>query len=189
MDKIYFYMDGQNQIGPLTLSELLNKSLSSNTYVWRKGLENWKMLKEIPELTEALGNDSLIPPLPPLTPPSPPELKTETKPGIKLAQNPKKVKQFKLSKKDKIYFLLWFSFHSLALIMSLSRIDIFSWGPDSTKFWPFVTLIEPLPYLGHMDNKVFMAFNYYDWSEYFIYIIGYIIIFYLVKLTKQSPKD
>lgn len=182
-------MDGQNQIGPLTLSELKNKALPDITFVWKKGMGNWKMLKEIPEITDNQETNTLVPPPPPLIPPTPTTPQVEFNPEPRNIPNHKEDKQFKLSKKNKIYFLVWFSFHSFALIISLSKIDIFSWGPDSTKFWPFVTLIEPLPYYGHMDNKVFMAFNYYDWSEYFVYIIGYLIVFYLIKLTKQTQED
>jgi hypothetical protein len=54
MDTKYFYVKDNKPVGPLTLPELLEKVISSKTYVWTKGMENWAMLESIPELYKVL---------------------------------------------------------------------------------------------------------------------------------------
>lgn len=54
MDTKYFYAKDNEPVGPLTLEELLEKDISSKTYVWRKGMENWVMAENMPELYKAL---------------------------------------------------------------------------------------------------------------------------------------
>lgn len=52
MNEEYFYTDGYNKFGPFTLLELKNKAISRQTKVWRKGLDNWIPLEQVPELKE-----------------------------------------------------------------------------------------------------------------------------------------
>jgi uncharacterized protein (TIGR02145 family) len=54
MDTKYFYIKDNKPVGPLTLEALLEKDITSKTYVWTKGMENWDMLESIPELYNAL---------------------------------------------------------------------------------------------------------------------------------------
>ena len=54
MDTKYFYAKNNEPVGPLTLEELLEKDISTKTYVWRKGMENWVMAENMPELYKAL---------------------------------------------------------------------------------------------------------------------------------------
>lgn len=62
MDAKYFYVKDNEPIGPLTLPELLEKDISSKTYVWRKGMENWVMAENMPELFKALQLETENPP-------------------------------------------------------------------------------------------------------------------------------
>ncbi len=50
--KKYFYTDGTNNYGPLTLEELLGRNISRDTKVWFQGLDEWKPAQDIPELGE-----------------------------------------------------------------------------------------------------------------------------------------
>lgn len=50
-DTIYYYIIENNiQSEPLTLKELINKKINKDTYVWKKGLEDWVKASEIIEL-------------------------------------------------------------------------------------------------------------------------------------------
>lgn len=46
----YFYIDGQQKLGPFSLGELENENLSRDTKIWFFGLENWKKISEVDEL-------------------------------------------------------------------------------------------------------------------------------------------
>jgi uncharacterized protein (TIGR02145 family) len=54
MNTKYFYVKNNETVGPLTIEELLEKDISSKTYVWTKGMENWVMAENMPELNKAL---------------------------------------------------------------------------------------------------------------------------------------
>jgi hypothetical protein len=54
MDTKYFYVKDNKPVGPLTIEDLLEKDVSTKTYVWTKGMEQWAMLESIPELFKAL---------------------------------------------------------------------------------------------------------------------------------------
>jgi uncharacterized protein (TIGR02145 family) len=54
MDTKYFYIKDNKPVGPLTLPELMEKDISFKTHLWTKGMENWDMLENIPELYNAL---------------------------------------------------------------------------------------------------------------------------------------
>ena len=62
--KEYFYLTGKDQNGPFTVAALLTKGISEDTLIWTEGMGNWQMLKDIPELIQAL-KPSAIPPPPP----------------------------------------------------------------------------------------------------------------------------
>ena len=62
MDTKYFYVKDNEPVGPLTIEELLKKDISSKTYVWRKGMENWVMAENMPELYKALQLKTENPP-------------------------------------------------------------------------------------------------------------------------------
>ena len=52
----YHYYVRENHVTskPLTFSELSHKGLNENTPVWRKGLENWVLANELPELESVI---------------------------------------------------------------------------------------------------------------------------------------
>ncbi len=55
----YFYTDGTNSFGPITLEELRQKNISRETNVWYQELGTWKAAKDIPELQDLF---KLVPP-------------------------------------------------------------------------------------------------------------------------------
>jgi TPR repeat protein len=60
--KKYFYAKNGDQIGPLSLEEILTINLNKDTLVWYEGLPEWVRLSEIPELNTK-SNESLPPPI------------------------------------------------------------------------------------------------------------------------------
>ena len=68
MNKEYYYLEGNEQKGPLSIDKLNTVGLKPNTLVWAEGLDDWKPIKEVDELKNLLK----IPPPPPAQPQSPP---------------------------------------------------------------------------------------------------------------------
>lgn len=60
----YYYSDGQNQFGPVTLENLRTK-IDANTLVWHDGMPNWDKASNIEELKAMFARP---------TPPPPPEV-------------------------------------------------------------------------------------------------------------------
>jgi len=54
MDTKYFYVKDNEPVGPLTLEELLEKDITTKTQIWTKGMEQWDLLENMPELYKAL---------------------------------------------------------------------------------------------------------------------------------------
>ncbi|MGE4552877.1 MAG: DUF4339 domain-containing protein [Desulfovibrionaceae bacterium] len=54
MAEAWYVADGDRPVGPMALSELLDRGLGSGDLVWRKGLEDWVLAMELPELREHL---------------------------------------------------------------------------------------------------------------------------------------
>lgn len=59
----YFYSDGIQNHGPLTLEELKRKSIQPDTLIWHEGMSDWKRADRIDELREVIP--LVPPPLPP----------------------------------------------------------------------------------------------------------------------------
>ena len=57
--KKYFYLDGPERKGPFTEEEFINLKLSHETLIWTEGFDNWKPLKDFPDLLRIIP-----PPLP-----------------------------------------------------------------------------------------------------------------------------
>lgn len=72
--KQYYFSDGQNQFGPISIEELKVKNITKETLIWCEGMENWAKAGEVEELKELFPN---IP-----TPPSISEKKIVTPPPI-----------------------------------------------------------------------------------------------------------
>jgi len=52
--KSYYYHNGTDKVGPLTIEELKKHNLTRDSYVWHDGLTDWKRAAEIPELANIL---------------------------------------------------------------------------------------------------------------------------------------
>jgi hypothetical protein len=57
MSKEYYYHDGTEQRGPLSVSDIKSLGLTPETWVWAEGFDDWKPLREVKEL-QAAGNIS-----------------------------------------------------------------------------------------------------------------------------------
>ena len=49
-DDYYFMIINNQQAGPFSIDELLNKGLQTDTQVWKNGMDNWTPAGQIPEL-------------------------------------------------------------------------------------------------------------------------------------------
>jgi hypothetical protein len=52
--KSYFIHDGQQQLGPYTISELSEKNIKSDTPIWTEELDDWTAAGELPEFNSLL---------------------------------------------------------------------------------------------------------------------------------------
>jgi hypothetical protein len=50
--KKYFYSNGQEKEGPVTLEELKQKDIQPKTLIWHEGLDDWKEAENVEELRE-----------------------------------------------------------------------------------------------------------------------------------------
>lgn len=84
-------------------------------------------------------------------------------------------------------FVVWFIFHSIALILSYSGI---SGSPNLYRFWPFTYggnrfNLEHFEYTtGYGIGSKKGTFYLYDWSEFLIYVGGPVLIIFLYKLFR-----
>ncbi|WP_031435654.1 DUF4339 domain-containing protein [Methylomarinum vadi] len=75
MSKDYFFSKNNQQTGPLDLEAIKKKiaegTITSQTLVWREGMDNWKPADQIQELSTFFKSGAKPPPLPrnPKTPP------------------------------------------------------------------------------------------------------------------------
>jgi hypothetical protein len=60
MERYYFLVQNGQQSGPFTLEQLKTMPLTRETKIWYQGLDGWKMIGELPELTEL---QAMMPPL------------------------------------------------------------------------------------------------------------------------------
>jgi hypothetical protein len=61
--RIWYFYNGEAQVGPISEEELRSlisdKTVAPNHHVFRDGFENWKLLADVPELINPLGNIEL----------------------------------------------------------------------------------------------------------------------------------
>ncbi len=54
MASVWYYVEGKDRVGPISEDELLSRisegKLGDSSYVWKKGLENWKKISDLDEL-------------------------------------------------------------------------------------------------------------------------------------------
>lgn len=60
----YFYSDGTNRFGPLSLEELRRKDITKSTLVWFDGMSDWQAAGTVPELNEIFTSTPPPPPVP-----------------------------------------------------------------------------------------------------------------------------
>jgi len=208
-DKHFYYSEGDQQIGPLTLTQLEEAKLSDSTLVWFDGLEEWKPLSELTELRNTL-NVNTPPPLPNrIVPPS----KTEVSGEITIKKEKKLnpiLEKVKPSQSNLRLFLIWTGLHLFAMLMSYSQIEVFNaeGDPEAAEFWPFVEFVysyktktaeglEELSKHGsvslavlYQDNSGFRGLFYqYDWTEFAAYVGGEFIVFLIVRLSSEEEKE
>ena len=66
--KYYYLADKNNRDKPFTLEQLKDKDLTNESLIWTEGMDDWKMLKDIPELSNLVVKPkptSVPPPIPP----------------------------------------------------------------------------------------------------------------------------
>ena len=61
MRKIYYYVEDNQQKGPYSLNDLKDKVIMPDTFIWADGFDNWKLAKNIEELSSIVRK---IPSLP-----------------------------------------------------------------------------------------------------------------------------
>lgn len=52
--KKYFYSDGKEKHGPLTIDELKQKDISKETLIWFEGLGDWKLARDLGDMKPIL---------------------------------------------------------------------------------------------------------------------------------------
>lgn len=60
MDEKWYYVESGERKGPITLDQLreliANQSIAAEDFIWKKGMENWTKLKDVPEIYVAQDN-------------------------------------------------------------------------------------------------------------------------------------
>jgi hypothetical protein len=202
--KEYFFLKGKEQNGPFTIDQLFDKGLTYETFVWTEGMENWRKLRDIPELVQVLKPNSVPPPPPTETDEK--IFKTEVTGQLKVTTEKKTNTTFeaiKPSRQNLTWIIAWCGFHLFALLMSYSQIEIFNKyrTRESDAFWPIVEFldceeriawekqIENQPTVGHVvgEDCYFKGlFVNYDWTEFAFYVGGAIIVFLLVRISNNQ---
>lgn len=195
----YYYAIDDNQYGPVSLSELKDLRLSKETLIWYDGLDTWCSAQSIPELNEILQYTTTPPPLP--TKPKRSAIQTHEVPKHPINYHPNNNQSqasfWRMSRSQLRSFTLWSGFHLLALMLSYSGIDWFSYGHRTSEFWPIVsyevcrlhsdpdeTVIGELSFDVYEICEFTGLFSQYDWTEFGFYIGGYIFIWMVYKLSR-----
>lgn len=195
--KQYYYSDGKERLGPFTIEELKDKSLTNKTLIWFEGEIFWHPLSSFPtlasELKASLKNEektSSPPPLPKIPPPLPisSEHKTLNRPN---------------KSKTRVFLVVWTAINLFALVMSYAGVAFFNVEshPETQKFWPFVDFTEtyftrpddapttPGSFYRATENTNFNGIFYqYDWSEFAVYV-GAVWIMFLLAKYPGTTKD
>ena len=61
----WYYVEGEKRVGPIKEEQLIIKikegDLGEDNFVWKKGFDNWKKLKDVSELSNIVDETSEIP--------------------------------------------------------------------------------------------------------------------------------
>lgn len=183
MIKEYYYLKGKEQIGPLNIDEIKALNLDKETLLWTEGLTTWNKLQEFDELR----SKSVPPPIPNFSVDNEDTLVNNNKSLI--SDNSIEKINFSPSKNEWVFFIVWFTIHTLAVILSYAKIDLFSAnGGDARKFWPLTEIYSKHSY-GYYSFEHYSfsgLFAYYDITEYAVYLILPVFLFFFYKLI--NPK-
>lgn len=91
MIKEYYYLEGREQKGPVTVEQLKSVGISADTLVWAEGMENWLPSKDVEELQVLLKK------LPPPIPDAPHQESAQNNDSKIIIENPD-VKQWAIAK-------------------------------------------------------------------------------------------
>ncbi len=65
MSAIWYYVENNDRVGPVTADQLMdyieNGRLNDQSYVWKKGFDNWKRIAEVDELKKEAAPELAIP--------------------------------------------------------------------------------------------------------------------------------
>ncbi len=180
--------------------------LLDDTKVWHDGLEGWKQISEINELSAfaikrppSLNAGHIVE-----TPNS--NYKTEVSGHLKVTTEKvpsPTLEAIKPTRSTLTWLIVWCSFHLFALLMAYSQIDIFNKDKSNTdKFWPFVSFTydtvsekgwsmkvgESMPLDEYYDRNggFYGIFAEYDWTEFALYVGGAIVIYLLVSISGKK---
>jgi len=202
--KEYYYLEGEEQKGPFSLEDLKSKGLTGETYVWSDDMDNWKKLKDLPDLQQLLKIKRTPPPPPPAEQLS---SKTEVSGHVHLTKMKEPsvvVDTLKPTRKGLTFFLIWTAFHLFALLMSYSEIDFFNneGSPRADQFWPIVEFQDCYKQVIHGNlNSIYVerigkkivekchfngVFVEYDWTEFMVYVGGALIIFVIGRVSHNK---
>lgn len=188
--KEYFFLKGKTQNGPFTIEQLSNKEITSETFVWTEGMENWEKLKDIPELAQVFKRRNVPPPPPIDKEENVP--KTEIYGQLKVTTEKSPNQALEAIKPNKLaltWLIIWCVLNLFALLMSYSGVKYFSNGrtPKTSEFWPFVTYRD----CYYVDKSLcdISIFNNYDWSEFALYVGGVLVIYLLIRLSNKPVKN
>lgn len=200
--KEYFFLKGEDQNGPFTIEQLVDKGLTKETFIWTEGMGNWRKLKEIPELMQILKPKSTPPPPPP-SEQADKISKTEVSGQLKVTTERKTNPTLEAIKPNKTvvkWLIAWCGFHLFALLMSYSQIEVFNdrGYPQTHRFWPFVEFTKtryvpvssPLNTTSRANKitKFYGVFVDYDWTEFAFYVGGAIVIYLLVRISNKREE-
>lgn len=188
----YYYIIDNKQLGPVSITELINKGLLVETLVWTAGMEEWEMIKNIPELMKEVKPKIGPPPIPTGLV----DTNTFKNPDhINVILKKEEKQSFQIfggDQKKLNWFIGWCILHSFAMLMSYSQIAIFNSGKSSTsRFWPFVEYHEaPYQTLRFIKDPRFLGiFKDYDFTEFIFYVSAAFIILQIISSKKKEAAN
>lgn len=60
MEKEYYIVEGDNRVGPISITQLAEKGIEPSTLVWTAGMADWARADSVPELAPLLANRTRI---------------------------------------------------------------------------------------------------------------------------------
>ena len=60
MEKEYYIVEGEDRVGPLSITQLAEKGIEPSTLVWTAGMADWARADSLPELAPVLANRTRV---------------------------------------------------------------------------------------------------------------------------------